>query len=75
MQYVWRSPISGMGHLLTSSGVCAESGWRSIPDLRQRDIGSIFHLTTSVHSTFVMALDCLAEPVIGRAFARPVGSQ
>jgi hypothetical protein len=25
--------------------------------------------------TFVLAVDCFAEPVIGRAFARPVGSQ
>jgi hypothetical protein len=25
--------------------------------------------------TFRVALDCFAEPVIGRAFARPVGSQ
>jgi hypothetical protein len=24
---------------------------------------------------FLAALDCFAEPVIGRAFARPVGSQ
>jgi hypothetical protein len=24
---------------------------------------------------FCVALDCFAEPVIGRAFARPVGSQ
>ena len=24
---------------------------------------------------FVLAMDCFAEPVIGRAFARPVGSQ
>jgi hypothetical protein len=26
-------------------------------------------------SSFFVALDCFAEPVIGRAFARPVGSQ
>jgi hypothetical protein len=28
-------------------------------------------------STFIffLAMDCFAEPVIGRAFARPVGSQ
>jgi len=25
--------------------------------------------------TFALAVDCFAEPVIGRAFARPVGSQ
>jgi hypothetical protein len=25
--------------------------------------------------SFLATLDCLAEPVIGRAFARPVGSQ
>jgi hypothetical protein len=28
----------------------------------------------AIHSFFAV-LDCFAEPVIGRAFARPVGSQ
>jgi hypothetical protein len=30
---------------------------------------------TTKQSILVVALDCFAEPVIGRAFARPVGSQ
>ena len=29
----------------------------------------------AIHSFFVSGMDCFAEPVIGRAFARPVGSQ
>jgi hypothetical protein len=29
----------------------------------------------AIHSFFLSEMDCFAEPVIGRAFARPVGSQ
>jgi hypothetical protein len=29
----------------------------------------------AIQLPFGVALDCFAEPVIGRAFARPVGSQ
>jgi hypothetical protein len=30
----------------------------------------------AIHSSILLrAMDCFAEPVIGRAFARPVGSQ
>src|SRR5216684_1819123 len=29
----------------------------------------------AIHLSFCCAMDCFAEPVIGRAFARPVGSQ
>ncbi len=29
----------------------------------------------AIQSSFANKLDCFAEPVIGRAFARPVGSQ
>jgi hypothetical protein len=29
----------------------------------------------AIHSFLVGEMDCFAEPVIGRAFARPVGSQ
>jgi hypothetical protein len=32
-------------------------------------------LATKQSSPVFVALDCFAEPVIGRAFARPVGSQ
>jgi hypothetical protein len=37
------------------------------PSLRERS-------DEAIH-TFFAAMDCFAEPVIGRAFARPVGSQ
>jgi hypothetical protein len=33
------------------------------------------HLRRSNPSLGIPKLDCFAEPVIGRAFARPVGSQ
>ena len=29
----------------------------------------------AIHTSACDAMDCFAEPVIGRAFARPVGSQ
>jgi len=29
----------------------------------------------AIHAPACSAMDCFAEPVIGRAFARPVGSQ
>jgi hypothetical protein len=29
----------------------------------------------AIHATASEEMDCFAEPVIGRAFARPVGSQ
>jgi hypothetical protein len=29
----------------------------------------------AIHSSDCRAMDCFAEPVVGRAFARPVGSQ
>src|SRR5882757_5842588 len=29
----------------------------------------------AIHASIYDAMDCFAEPVIGRAFARPVGSQ
>ena len=37
--------------------------------------GPMINSATKAIQTCVVALDCFAEPVIGRAFARPVGSQ
>ena len=42
---------------------------------RLRDVIARSEATKQSIFTFVLALDCFAELVIGRAFARPVGSQ
>jgi hypothetical protein len=48
-------------------------------ELREREGASCRHCEErsdeAIHLSARSAMDCFAEPVIGRAFARPVGSQ
>jgi hypothetical protein len=53
---------------------------RAVPSMSSPSLMTIFLVIARSEAdeaiqSFLLLLDCFAEPVIGRAFARPVGSQ
>jgi hypothetical protein len=77
-----RGPIRrGLAFGTVASGFCSNKRrWLMGPRFRGDDDGLEAVIARSEATkqsivTAALAVDCFAEPVIGRAFARPVGSQ